>query len=171
MAPYLEETERLVGEVFQVVAVLAGPARHIVQGPLCKLPRIRSGECRSRIHLLSPSTLAIKVRVLRLLAERREDLDHERARFLNRLHRLLRELILGGVEPGLSADKAAAALRTIRPATSIGQYVRTNFPNMKPLQAEYRALASDLVIDSMGANASNVGTAVDLIVRLILEPD
>jgi hypothetical protein len=57
------------------------------------------------------------------------------------------------------------------PKTSIGQYVRTNFPNMKPLQAEYKALAGDLVIDSMGANASNVGTAVDLIVRLILEPD
>lgn len=57
------------------------------------------------------------------------------------------------------------------PKTSIGQYVRTNFPNMKPLQAEYKALAGDLVIDSLGANASNVGTAVDLIVRLILEPD
>jgi hypothetical protein len=57
------------------------------------------------------------------------------------------------------------------PKTSIGQYVRTTFPNMKPLQAEYKALAGDLVIDSMGANASNVGTAVDLIVRLVLEPD
>lgn len=56
------------------------------------------------------------------------------------------------------------------PKTSIGQYVRTNFPNMKPLQAEYKALAGDLVIDSMGAIASNVGTAVDLIVRLVLEP-
>jgi hypothetical protein len=57
------------------------------------------------------------------------------------------------------------------PKTSIGQYVRTNFPNVKPLQAEYKAFAGDLVIDSMGANAGNVGTAVDLIVRLILEPD
>lgn len=57
------------------------------------------------------------------------------------------------------------------PKTSIGQYLRTNFPNMKPLQAEYKALAGDLIIDSMGANAGNVGTAVDLIVRLILEPD
>lgn len=56
--------------------------------------------------------------ILRLLAERREDLGHERARLLNRLHRLLRELVPGGVEPGLSADKAAAALRTIRTATA-----------------------------------------------------
>jgi transposase len=52
--------------------------------------------------------------ILRLLAERREDLGHERAR----LHQLLRELMPGGVEPGLSADKAAAALRTIRPTTA-----------------------------------------------------
>jgi hypothetical protein len=57
------------------------------------------------------------------------------------------------------------------PKTSIGQYLRTNFPNAKPLQAEYKALSGDLVIDSLGANAGNVGTAADLIVRLILEPD
>lgn len=57
------------------------------------------------------------------------------------------------------------------PKTSMGQYLRTTFPNIKPLQAEYKTLAGDLVIDSMGANAGNVGTAVDLIVRLILEPD
>jgi transposase len=56
--------------------------------------------------------------ILRLLTERRDDLGHERARLLNRLHRLLRELIPGGVEPGLSADKAATALRTVRPATA-----------------------------------------------------
>ncbi|GAB3572531.1 hypothetical protein GCM10027405_39420 [Arthrobacter alkaliphilus] len=55
--------------------------------------------------------------------------------------------------------------------TSIGRYLRTNFPNAKPLQAEYKALAGDLVIDSLGANAGNVGTATDLIIRLILEPE
>ncbi|WP_248761299.1 hypothetical protein [Pseudarthrobacter sp. SSS035] len=57
------------------------------------------------------------------------------------------------------------------PKTSIGRYLRTNFPNAKPLQTEYKAHSGDLVIDSLGANASNVGTAVDLIVRLVLEPD
>lgn len=57
------------------------------------------------------------------------------------------------------------------PKTYIGRYVRAHFPNVKPLQAEYKALAGDLIIDSMGANSANVGTAVDLIVRLILEPD
>lgn len=57
------------------------------------------------------------------------------------------------------------------PKTSIGHYLRTTFPNIKPLQAEYKALAGELIIDSMGANAGTVGTAVDLIIRLILEPD
>lgn len=71
--------------------------------------------------------------ILRLLAERREDLGHERARILNRLHRLLRELVPGGVEPGLNADKAAAALRTVRPATAT--------------DAVRRELARDLLAD------------------------
>lgn len=57
------------------------------------------------------------------------------------------------------------------PKTSIGQYLRSTFPNIKPLQAEYKTLAGDLAVDSVGANAGTVGTAVDLIVRLILEPD
>lgn len=57
------------------------------------------------------------------------------------------------------------------PKTSLGQYIRSTFPNIKPLQAEYKMKADELVIDSEGANAGTVGTAFDLIVRLILEPD
>ena len=56
--------------------------------------------------------------VLRLLTERREDLVHERTRVLNRLHGLLRDLLPGGVPTGLSADKAAAALRKARAVTA-----------------------------------------------------
>jgi transposase len=67
---------------------------------------------------LRPVAAEDQTTILRLLAERRDDLGHERARLLNRLHRLLRELIPGGVEPGLSADKAGAALRRVRPATA-----------------------------------------------------
>ncbi|MCD5422445.1 IS110 family transposase [Rhodococcus pyridinivorans] len=64
-----------------------------------------------RVHREDQST------ILRLLSERRDDLTRERTRALNRLHQLLRELIPGGVPTGLSADKAAAALRGIRPAS------------------------------------------------------
>lgn len=56
--------------------------------------------------------------ILGLLAERRDDLVHEHTRVVNRLHQVLRELIPGGVDHGLSADKAATALRRVRPATA-----------------------------------------------------
>ncbi|MFD5430400.1 IS110 family transposase [Streptomyces sp. NPDC127084] len=56
--------------------------------------------------------------ILRLLTERREDLVHERTRVLNRLHAVLRDLLPGGVATGLSADKAAAAMKGIRPVTA-----------------------------------------------------
>ncbi|HEV3498194.1 MAG TPA: transposase, partial [Actinomycetes bacterium] len=56
--------------------------------------------------------------ILRLLAERRDDLAGERTRILNRLHGLLRDLIPGGASTNLSAAKAAALLRGVRPATA-----------------------------------------------------
>ncbi|QTJ64497.1 IS110 family transposase [Rhodococcus sp. ZPP] len=56
--------------------------------------------------------------ILRLLSERRDDLTREKTRVLNRLHQLLRELIPGGVPIGLSADKAGAAMRRIKPTTA-----------------------------------------------------
>jgi transposase len=55
---------------------------------------------------------------LRLLSERRDDLARERVRLLNRLHVVLRDLIPGGAALDLSADKAAALLRTARPMTA-----------------------------------------------------
>ncbi|MGV9271671.1 IS110 family transposase [Kitasatospora sp. NPDC003701] len=56
--------------------------------------------------------------ILRLLTERRDDLVHERTRVLNRLHAVLRDLLPGGVATGLTADKAAAAMKGIRPVTA-----------------------------------------------------
>jgi transposase len=56
--------------------------------------------------------------ILRLLAERREDLAGERTRILNRLHGLLRDLLPGGAPTDLSAAKAVALLRGLRPATA-----------------------------------------------------
>jgi hypothetical protein len=53
--------------------------------------------------------------VLHLLSERRENLVAERARALNRLHGLLRDLLPGGVARTLSADRVARILRSIRP--------------------------------------------------------
>jgi hypothetical protein len=55
---------------------------------------------------------------LRLLTERHDDLVHERTRVLNRLHAVLRDVLPGGVPTGLSADKAASAMRGVRPVTA-----------------------------------------------------
>jgi transposase len=56
--------------------------------------------------------------ILRLLAERRDDLAGERTRILNRLHGLLRDLLSGGAPSNLTAAKAAALLRGRRPVTA-----------------------------------------------------
>jgi transposase len=62
--------------------------------------------------------------VLRLLSERREDLVAERTRALNRLHGLLRDLVPGGVDRKLSADRAARILRGMRPRGSASDRLR-----------------------------------------------
>jgi transposase len=56
--------------------------------------------------------------VLKMLSERREDLVEERTRALNRLHRLLRDLVPGGAPNKLSANQAAQALRRVRPRSA-----------------------------------------------------
>ncbi|MFD1938705.1 transposase [Nonomuraea mangrovi] len=84
-------------------------------------------------HDLRIVTSEDQTTILRLLAERRDDLAQERTRILNRLHGLIRELIPGGAATGLSADKAAALLRTVRPTSAT--------------QALRRDLARDLLAD------------------------
>jgi len=53
-------------------------------------------------------------RVLRLLADRRDELTRERRRTINRLHRHLRDLIPGGAPVHLSANTAAGLLGKVR---------------------------------------------------------
>jgi len=56
--------------------------------------------------------------ILRLLTERRDDLTGERTRILNRLHGLLRDLVPGGAPTDLTAAKAAALVRRLRPGSA-----------------------------------------------------
>ena len=55
--------------------------------------------------------------VLRLLSDRRDDLVAERTRILSRLHVLLADLRPGGARRELTATRAAALLRQVRPIT------------------------------------------------------
>jgi transposase len=69
--------------------------------------------------------------VLRLLADRRDELSRSRTRTLNRLHRLLAELVGGGAPRHLSVLQAKAMLATVRPRDAAGR--------------TWRALAAELI--------------------------
>jgi transposase len=61
---------------------------------------------------------------LRALTEYRDDVVRARTQTANRLHAVLAQLISSGLQRGLTADAAAAALGTIRPRTVLGRTLR-----------------------------------------------
>lgn len=65
---------------------------------------------------LDDSTVA-----LRLLVDRRDELGAARTLTVNRLHRLLVELVAGGAKTFLSATQAKALLATVRPRDVVGK--------------------------------------------------
>jgi transposase len=70
---------------------------------------------------------------LRMLVDHRDELGHARTQTVNRLHRLLLELLPGGAKKFLSAAQARALLASVRPRDVVG---RTR-----------RRLAADLVTE------------------------
>ena len=82
--------------------------------------------------------------LLRLLADRRDELTQERRRAVNRLHRLLRDLCAGGAPTELGAEDAAALLTTIRPVTAV-EHERKGMA--RALVADVRRLDRDLRIN------------------------
>jgi transposase len=60
------------------------------------------------------------VQVLRLLAQRHHQLTAGRTRAVCRLHALLAVMIEGGMPRNLSADRATAAIRRLRPPDAVG---------------------------------------------------
>ncbi len=61
---------------------------------------------------------------LRLLVDRRDELSARRVQTVNRLHRLLTELIAGGAGKDLTATKAKRLLATVRPRSVVGKTTR-----------------------------------------------
>jgi len=62
--------------------------------------------------------------VLRLLADRRDELSRSRAQGLNRLHRLMTELIPGGIPVKKSVPQYQTMLARVRPGDVVGRTVR-----------------------------------------------
>jgi transposase len=107
--------------VLDVPATLAARARLLSVGGGRKTDAADAASvAQAALHCarLRTVTAEDQTTILRLLAERRDDLTGERTRILNRLHGLLRDLIPGGAPTNLSAAKAAVLLRGVRPATA-----------------------------------------------------
>ena len=79
--------------------------------------------------------------VLRLLADRRDELSRSRNRTLNRLHRLLAELVPAGAPRHLSVLQAKALLASVRPRGVAG---RTRRALAAELVAELKAVEGKL---------------------------
>jgi len=94
-----------------------------------------------RIRGLRQLTADEDLVVLRLLADRRDEVSHARNRTLNRLHRLLAELIPAGAPRHLSALQAKALLAGVRPRDPAG---RTRRALAAELLAELESLDGKL---------------------------
>jgi transposase len=88
------------------------------------------------------------VLVLRALVDHRDDLVKTRTQTLNRLHRLLIQLVPGGAPTRLTADTAAQLLPTVRPQTA--------------MLATLRALASDLIAEIRRLDRRIAATATEI---------
>ena len=124
------EGARGLGQLLAQQLVAAG--EHVVDVPATLSARVRTletghGRKTDRIDARAVALVAAQrpdlprvtaddhCRVLRLLADRRDELTSERRRTINRLHRHLRDLIAGGAPTQLNAKEAAGLLAKVRP--------------------------------------------------------
>jgi hypothetical protein len=123
------EGARGLGQLLAQQLVTAGET--VVDVPATLTARVRlleTGHGRKTDHIdaravaivaarrddLAPVAADDHIRVLRLLADRRDELTRERRRTINRLHRHLRDLIPGGAPVHLSAKTATGLLNKVR---------------------------------------------------------
>ena len=142
------EGARGLGQLLAQQLVAAG--EHVVDVPASLSARVRTldtghGHKTDRIDARAVALVAAQrpdlprvtaddhCRVLRLLADRRDELTSERRRTINRLHRHLRDLIAGGAPTQLSTKTAAALLAEVRPVDGV--------------EAERKQIARDLLVD------------------------
>ena len=97
--------------------------------------------------------------VIRLVSDHRDDLVAEHTSGVNRLHRLLRDLIPGGAKTGLSTRQAADLLRRVRPVTATEtarkQLARDLIVGLRALEARTKTLT-----DQLGALVAQSGTTL-----------
>ncbi len=133
---------------FLLAQQLVAAGEDVVDVPAVLAARVRllgSGRGSNRPDALSTAIAALRdphlrtvsaedhVMVLRLLADRHQDLTALRTQAVGRLHALLAALVPGGVQKRLSANGASEFLRRVHPVTAV--------------RTPMKALAVDLVAD------------------------
>ena len=85
---------------------------------------------------------------LRLLTDRRDELSARRVQTVNRLHRLLAELIAGGAGKDLTATKAKRMLARVKPRSLVGKTTRRmaveEVADLVATDAKLKALTKEL---------------------------
>ena len=111
---------------------------------------------RPRLRQVQPEDLSS---VIRLVSDHRDDLVAEHTSAMNRLHRLLRDLIPGGAKTGLSSRQAAVLLRRVRPVTATDttrkQLARDLLSGLRALETRIKVLTVQL-----GALVAQSGTTL-----------
>jgi transposase len=107
-------------------------------------------------------TVEDRATVLHLLTNRRQDLVAARTQTINRLHRLLMDLVPGGARRNLTANRAAALLAVVTPA---GAPAVTRWQLATELVADIRQLeqriaAVEARIKTAVAQASTSGASL-----------
>ena len=87
---------------------------------------------------------------LRMLVDRRDELSARRVQTVNRLHRLLAELIPGGAGKDLTATKAKRLLATVKPRSLVGRTTRRmaveEVADLVATDAKLKALTKELAV-------------------------
>jgi transposase len=100
--------------------------------------------------------------VLRLLADRRDELSRARAQGVNRVHRLMTELLPGGVPVKKSVPQYQAMFTGVRPRDPVGRTVRRlaadQLADLVRLDARLKELKADLkqAIEASGSHVMDL---------------
>jgi len=94
------------------------------------------------LELVQPDDV---VTVLKMLADRRQQLVEQRITAINRLHQLLQELLPGGASRRLTATKAKQILASVRPRDQVGksrkQLALEHLADVTELDTKLKAMA------------------------------
>lgn len=152
--------------VVDVATTATSRVRELSRGGRRKNDVIDASAAASVAALHGDATVATaddETTVFALLEERRANLAAQRVRTVNQLHALMRDLTAGGARVALSANVAAAKLRSVRPSTPTGK--------------ARKAIAWDLVRDiraldrQLAAIADQMTVALDDYETSLLEVD